>query len=47
MRLVQHARGYRYTIKNGQITFHDGNPTDALPGRLVRSGAVATVRAAA
>jgi len=35
-RLVQHADGYRTTIQNGEVTFQDGEPTGALPGRLVR-----------
>jgi N-acyl-D-aspartate/D-glutamate deacylase len=35
-RLVQEARGYRYTIKSGQVTFEDGEHTGALPGTLVR-----------
>jgi len=35
-RLVQRARGYRSTIKRGQVIFEDGQPTGALPGRLVR-----------
>ena len=35
-RLVQRAGGYRWTIVAGEITYRDGEPTDALPGRLVR-----------
>jgi N-acyl-D-aspartate/D-glutamate deacylase len=35
-RLVQRARGYEATIVSGQVTFRDGEPTGALPGRLVR-----------
>ncbi|HWP66373.1 MAG TPA: amidohydrolase family protein [Candidatus Limnocylindria bacterium] len=35
-RLVQKASGYRYTVKRGAVTFEDGEPTGALPGRLVR-----------
>jgi N-acyl-D-aspartate/D-glutamate deacylase len=35
-RLVQRATGYRATIKSGTVTFADGAPTGALPGRLVR-----------
>jgi N-acyl-D-aspartate/D-glutamate deacylase len=34
--LVQRADGYRYTIVAGHITYRDGEPTGALPGRLVR-----------
>jgi N-acyl-D-aspartate/D-glutamate deacylase len=37
-RLLQGARGYRATIVNGEVTYRDGEPTGALPGRLVRGG---------
>ncbi len=35
-RLVQRATGYRATVMSGEVTFEDGEPTGALPGRLVR-----------
>lgn len=35
-RLIQRARGYVATIVAGQITQRDGEPTGALPGRLLR-----------
>jgi N-acyl-D-aspartate/D-glutamate deacylase len=35
-RLVQRADGYRMTLVAGEVTFEDGEPTGALPGRLVR-----------
>ncbi len=35
-RLLQPARGYRATIKRGRVTYRDGVPTGALPGRLLR-----------
>ncbi len=35
-RLIQRARGYRATLCAGEVTFRDGEPTGALPGRLVR-----------
>jgi N-acyl-D-aspartate/D-glutamate deacylase len=35
-RLIQRIDGYRYTVKRGQVTFENGEPTGALPGRLVR-----------
>ena len=38
-RIIQKARGYRYTIVNGSVTFEDGRCTGALPGKLLRSGA--------
>ena len=38
-RLLQRAHGYRATVVSGQVTYEDGEPTGALPGRLVRAGA--------
>jgi N-acyl-D-aspartate/D-glutamate deacylase len=35
-RLVQQAEGYVATILSGAVTYRDGAPTGALPGRLVR-----------
>ncbi len=35
-RLVQDAEGYRATVVSGAVTYRDGEPTGALPGRLVR-----------
>jgi N-acyl-D-aspartate/D-glutamate deacylase len=40
-RLLQKARGYKATVKAGQITYRDGVATGALQGRLVRSQATA------
>jgi N-acyl-D-amino-acid deacylase len=40
-RLVQRARGYRATIKKGEVTFADGADTSARPGSLVRGSRVA------
>jgi len=37
-RRVQRARGYRAIIVNGQITFDEGKPTGATPGKLLRHG---------
>jgi N-acyl-D-amino-acid deacylase len=37
-RRVQKVEGIRYTIVNGEVTFEDGEPTNATPGRLVRFG---------
>jgi N-acyl-D-amino-acid deacylase len=37
-RRVQHARGYRAIIVNGEITFDEGQPTMATPGKLLRHG---------
>jgi N-acyl-D-aspartate/D-glutamate deacylase len=38
-RLLQRARGYTATVVSGQVTYRDGVPTGALPGRLVRGRA--------
>jgi len=35
-RLLQTSRGYRATIKNGEVTFENGESTGVLPGRLLR-----------
>jgi N-acyl-D-amino-acid deacylase len=35
-RLIQKIDGYRYTIQSGEVTYDDGVPTGALPGKLVR-----------
>ena len=37
-RRVQRAEGYRWVMVNGEVTFEDGKPTGALPGRLLRHG---------
>jgi N-acyl-D-aspartate/D-glutamate deacylase len=35
-RLIQKAEGYRCTIVSGEVTLENGEPTGAMPGRLVR-----------
>ncbi|MEE8580582.1 MAG: amidohydrolase family protein [Myxococcota bacterium] len=35
-RLIQKADGYQATIANGEVIFEQGEPTGALPGRLLR-----------
>ena len=35
-RLMQKATGYVATIKSGQVIYREGEPTDALPGKLIR-----------
>ncbi len=35
-RLQQKAHGYLATVVSGEITYENGIPTDALPGRLIR-----------
>jgi N-acyl-D-aspartate/D-glutamate deacylase len=37
-RRVQRAEGYRWILVNGQITFTDGQGTEATPGKLLRHG---------
>lgn len=46
-RLIQRAEGYTATILAGQVTYRDGRPTDALPGRLLRGAQAAPARMAA
>jgi N-acyl-D-aspartate/D-glutamate deacylase len=38
-RLIQRAHGYRATVCAGEVTFEDGEPTGARPGKLVRGSA--------
>ena len=40
-RLIQRADGYVATIVAGQVTYRGGEPTDALPGRLLRGSQAA------
>jgi N-acyl-D-aspartate/D-glutamate deacylase len=35
-RLLQRATGYTATIVSGEVIMRDGEPTGALPGRLLR-----------
>ncbi|MGJ3627291.1 amidohydrolase family protein [Sphingomonas sp. MMS24-JH45] len=35
-RLMQKATGYVATIKSGAVIYQNGEPTDALPGKLIR-----------
>ncbi|HEV2336356.1 MAG TPA: amidohydrolase family protein, partial [Stellaceae bacterium] len=37
-RRIQKSRGYDWILVNGQITFEDGEPTGAMPGRFLRNG---------
>jgi N-acyl-D-aspartate/D-glutamate deacylase len=46
-RRVQRAEGYRHVLLNGEVTFVDGQPTGAMPGKLLRHGAAAPARQAA
>ena len=33
---MQKADGYVATVLNGEVTYRDGEPTTARPGRLIR-----------
>jgi len=37
-RRIQKAKGYNWIMVNGQVTFEDGEPTGALPGKFLRHG---------
>jgi N-acyl-D-amino-acid deacylase len=39
-RFVQHVDGYRYTVVSGEVTYEDGEPTGAMPGKIVRRSCV-------
>ena len=43
-RLLQRADGYVATVAKGEVTYERGEPTDALPGRLVRGAQEAPAR---
>jgi N-acyl-D-aspartate/D-glutamate deacylase len=43
-RLIQRVAGYRYTVQRGAVTYDGGEPTGALPGRLVRGPQGAAAR---
>lgn len=46
-RLLQKAKGYRYTIKTGTVTFEDGAWTGATPGVVLRGPQQAPMQIAA
>ena len=46
-RLIQRASGYVATLVAGQVTYRDGEATDALPGRLLRGAQSAPMAMAA
>jgi N-acyl-D-aspartate/D-glutamate deacylase len=46
-RLIQRARGYTATVVAGEVTYRDGEPTGALPGRLLRGAQAAPAALAA
>jgi N-acyl-D-amino-acid deacylase len=35
-RFIQKADGYRYTVASGEIIYQDGEPTGAMPGKVIR-----------
>jgi N-acyl-D-amino-acid deacylase len=35
-RLIQKVDGYRFTVCGGEVIYEDGEPTGALPGKLIR-----------
>jgi len=37
-RRIQKSKGYNWIMVNGEITFEDGVPTGAMPGRFLRNG---------
>ena len=37
-RRIQKSKGYNWILVNGQITFEDGEPTGAWPGKFLRNG---------
>lgn len=43
-RFIQRADGYKHTIVSGEVTFTDGKPTGAMPGKVVRGPQAARVQ---
>ena len=43
-RLTQKSEGYQATIVSGKVTYRNGEPTGALPGRLVRGPQTASAK---
>jgi N-acyl-D-aspartate/D-glutamate deacylase len=43
-RLLQRADGYVATVVRGEVTYENGQATDALPGRLIRGATPAPTR---
>ena len=37
-RRIQKSKGYNWILVNGEITFENGEPTGALPGKFLRNG---------
>jgi N-acyl-D-amino-acid deacylase len=37
-RFISRAEGYKHTIVSGEVVFQDGQPTGAMPGKVVRGG---------
>jgi N-acyl-D-aspartate/D-glutamate deacylase len=37
-RRIQKSKGYDWILVNGEITFEDGTPTGAMPGKFLRNG---------
>jgi len=37
-RRIQKSKGYDWVLVNGQITFENGEPTGAMPGKFLRNG---------
>jgi N-acyl-D-aspartate/D-glutamate deacylase len=44
-RLLQRADGYVATLVHGEVTYENGEATDALPGRLIRGAQPTPIRA--
>ena len=42
-RVLQRADGYLHTVVGGEETYTSGEPTEALPGRLIRGAQPAPV----
>ncbi|MBI3245296.1 MAG: amidohydrolase family protein [Deltaproteobacteria bacterium] len=43
-RFVQRVDGYRYTIVSGEVSYENGEPTGAMPGKVIRGPQAAPAR---
>ena len=43
-RFIQKVDGYRYTVTSGELTYQDGEPTGAMPGKVIRGPQAAPTR---
>src|SRR6185295_13296009 len=43
-RFIQRVDGYRYTVVSGEVSYENGEPTGAMPGKVIRGPQAAPAR---